>query len=221
MEKSCIHLYSFSQEDPHTQCGPLTNPDMVVIPDSSYKIHISFPLETEVVLVMQTNSPDITLRNVLATVKGVYEMIYEQEVMTTEQTEPIRMICPECEEQQIEWKELCEDAEDCAICYGEYTDDNPGGTTVCDHTFHRSCLSRWLEHQATCPICRTHLRDCELCGGRQVLNIIINDGHYVTGPQGGMFGIYHNFEDLFLVAMKYDRVAKKLSIKMAVHDDTA
>lgn len=31
--------------------------------------------------------------------------------------------------------------------------------TSCDHIFHRSCLSRWLEKASTCPICRTVLKE--------------------------------------------------------------
>ena len=41
---------------------------------------------------------------------------------------------------------------DCSICLLRIEDQ--GRTTACRHTFHRSCLNRWLEQSLTCPLCR-------------------------------------------------------------------
>src|SRR5579863_5026519 len=39
---------------------------------------------------------------------------------------------------------------DCSICLGEASDM----TTVCNHSFHQSCIDEWLEGYDTCPYCR-------------------------------------------------------------------
>lgn len=46
---------------------------------------------------------------------------------------------------------------DCAICLGAFTFDRPVTTTVCNHTFHETCLNISLNYGNRCPICRTNL----------------------------------------------------------------
>lgn len=46
--------------------------------------------------------------------------------------------------------ETC-DGEICPICRDVLTDSV---TTICKHTFHQSCLRRWLSEAVTCPVCR-------------------------------------------------------------------
>jgi hypothetical protein len=41
----------------------------------------------------------------------------------------------------------------CPICH----DESPGYVTACGHAFHTTCITRWLLHATTCPICRTDL----------------------------------------------------------------
>lgn len=45
--------------------------------------------------------------------------------------------------------------EECPICYENYEKDNIRHTTVCGHSFHRSCVNKWIEEHNTCPCCRT------------------------------------------------------------------
>ena len=40
----------------------------------------------------------------------------------------------------------------CPICLD--TLENSAYTAICNHTFHKSCLSTWLMDNATCPMCR-------------------------------------------------------------------
>ncbi|KAI0010272.1 hypothetical protein F4779DRAFT_578213 [Xylariaceae sp. FL0662B] len=51
-------------------------------------------------------------------------------------------------------KELARTEMDCQICYALFLDPL---TTVCGHTFCRTCLHRILDHSDLCPICRRGL----------------------------------------------------------------
>ncbi|XP_054721615.1 protein TRC8 homolog [Uloborus diversus] len=42
----------------------------------------------------------------------------------------------------------------CAICFQEL---NTARVTKCNHLFHGVCIRKWLNVQATCPLCHTHL----------------------------------------------------------------
>ena len=46
---------------------------------------------------------------------------------------------------------------DCAICLGAFTFDRPVTTTICNHTFHKTCLNISFDYGNRCPICRTIL----------------------------------------------------------------
>lgn len=50
---------------------------------------------------------------------------------------------------------------ECAICLGIIGDDEDFYSTPCHHYFHQECLSRWMEENAICPICRTPLPPIE------------------------------------------------------------
>lgn len=49
----------------------------------------------------------------------------------------------------------------CSICFDEVTADNGGQLKECNHTFHNSCLMKWLTFQSndnsSCPCCRKPL----------------------------------------------------------------
>lgn len=46
---------------------------------------------------------------------------------------------------------------ECVICMGNIEEEDSVMTTPCHHSFHEECLSRWMEEQMICPICRSHL----------------------------------------------------------------
>jgi hypothetical protein len=46
--------------------------------------------------------------------------------------------------------------ENCTICRDPLRDDLAGRTT-CGHMFHFACLSQWLAHAGSCPMCRRNL----------------------------------------------------------------
>jgi hypothetical protein len=47
--------------------------------------------------------------------------------------------------------------EDCSICLEHIINDDLKQKTVCQHTFHASCLSRWTQANNSCPLCRNKL----------------------------------------------------------------
>ncbi|KAG5275837.1 hypothetical protein AALO_G00125110 [Alosa alosa] len=46
---------------------------------------------------------------------------------------------------------------DCGICLSDYVEGEQLMTLPCNHNFHRSCVSRWLQQSPTCPVCRTQI----------------------------------------------------------------
>ena len=46
---------------------------------------------------------------------------------------------------------------ECAICMGQIAEDDDVMVTPCHHAFHTECLSRWMDEQLICPICRAEI----------------------------------------------------------------
>lgn len=44
----------------------------------------------------------------------------------------------------------------CSICLENHTDTNTT-TTNCNHKFGKECINQWLNHNNTCPLCRTNI----------------------------------------------------------------
>ncbi|KAD4584938.1 hypothetical protein R6Q59_036282 [Mikania micrantha] len=68
---------------------------------------------------------------------------------------------------------------ECAICLGEYEDDEWVKTIPnCFHVFHVSCIDTWFESHSSCPLCRSDVLDLEVsvstCDQSPVGNHIIN-----------------------------------------------
>ncbi|KAF5183736.1 hypothetical protein FRX31_026676 [Thalictrum thalictroides] len=42
----------------------------------------------------------------------------------------------------------------CAICLNNMKEDEEARTLGCNHSFHIDCISKWVERQTTCPLCR-------------------------------------------------------------------
>lgn len=48
----------------------------------------------------------------------------------------------------------------CPICVASYEDTEEICTLVsCNHNFHKTCLTRWLQNHDTCPLCRANVRE--------------------------------------------------------------
>ncbi|PKI58957.1 hypothetical protein CRG98_020703 [Punica granatum] len=46
------------------------------------------------------------------------------------------------------------DDSECCICLSSYADGEELRTLPCNHHFHCGCISRWLQINATCPLCK-------------------------------------------------------------------
>jgi hypothetical protein len=45
----------------------------------------------------------------------------------------------------------------CQICLSEYEEGDDLRTLPCFHSFHTSCVDKWLENKKLCPICKTDI----------------------------------------------------------------
>lgn len=46
----------------------------------------------------------------------------------------------------------------CSICLNQINNGSEIGTLVCGHTYHYSCIERWLNTNQSCPTCRRRTR---------------------------------------------------------------
>jgi hypothetical protein len=89
----------------------------------------------------------------------------------------------------------------CPVCL-ERLEPSVSGmlTTVCNHTFHCSCLSRWQDD--TCPVCRYCFADelmeaeettafCEACGAKDNLWMCLVCGHIGCGRYSREHAVAH------------------------------
>lgn len=47
-----------------------------------------------------------------------------------------------------------EEPEECSVCLEIFTPSFPAEKIGCNHCFHRSCITEWMEHSLFCPLCR-------------------------------------------------------------------
>mmetsp|Transcript_11721 Transcript_11721/g.17189 ORF Transcript_11721/g.17189 Transcript_11721/m.17189 type:complete len:329 (-) Transcript_11721:119-1105(-) len=96
------------------------------------------------------NTPNVKIRN--------EENVTEAEKMSThiEEDDDSCTLPSGCETSDSETSKEEDCEETCAFCLDEFVDGDvlAGRPERCQHTFHRSCLSSWLERKDFCPICR-------------------------------------------------------------------
>ena len=44
--------------------------------------------------------------------------------------------------------------QECVICCEDINNNNTEFTSYCNHNFHHSCITRWCQHNNSCPTCR-------------------------------------------------------------------
>ncbi|KAF5181467.1 hypothetical protein FRX31_028946 [Thalictrum thalictroides] len=49
---------------------------------------------------------------------------------------------------------VLESEDACAICLNDMKEGEVVRTIGCDHTFHCKCISKWVDKNTTCPLCR-------------------------------------------------------------------
>jgi len=53
-----------------------------------------------------------------------------------------------------------EDAK-CAICLGDYSEDDELRDLPCGHHFHQHCVDQWLTHKKHCPLCQQNIENAK------------------------------------------------------------
>lgn len=57
--------------------------------------------------------------------------------------------------------EVTDDVDECSICLEQLTEPQRFDCSVrclpCLHSFHRNCINNWLQHNSTCPVCRSDI----------------------------------------------------------------
>ena len=47
--------------------------------------------------------------------------------------------------------------DECIICLTNYTENNKCSELYCGHTYHTSCIKKWMDYREVCPLCNTKL----------------------------------------------------------------
>jgi len=225
-----VHMDSYEVHHPIGHSGMIYNPDMIVIPDSSFTVEIRFPLTHpcmfEVVCETQTG---ISLRETLWLIKKIYENIYNEEEATAEPSHFVVTsdACSECP--QIDIRTIPQSVTTdqngarCPICYNDLEEDVC--QLPCNHYFHHECINLWItrgaESSPSCPMCRSALYVCETCDGdgrvsEEVIHVVLplhlrdTPGRNTTN---GAYGIYaHDLFNLVIENIFYNRFQRKLEV---------
>ena len=227
LEKTFVRLHSFDLNNPVGGTGDLYNARDIVIPDSSISINISYPLMRPVDVTIQTQEiGGFTLTDLVFSIKLLYQYIYDEEERTSSsRSYEIQKSCSTCigksMTEYIEEKDVETPGSECSICYTDYTANNPG-KLGCGHIFHTKCILKWMETSVKCPLCRATVSDCDECDGSKIIKYSYNGAVIPMEHRGiilnrnntdGIFGIFgHDFEDLILEHMHYDRIQKILTV---------
>lgn len=230
IQKSYIPISTFDIEKPYGDNGPLYNPDEIVIPDNAFKVFFYYPLSYVFEIIVESPSSDgFTLKQLIYSIKNLYEYIYREEERTaTPQIYQLKKICTTCGNQNlskyiknIDIKNI-DTSENCCICYNDYNDNNDDFPVElkCKHIFHENCIKKWLKNSGTCPICRSNIFECENCDGSGIIyynftGIVIpleERGVILNRNQTyGVFGIHsYDLEDLLIENLFYDNIKKQL-----------
>lgn len=228
LRKGTIPLKSFNFQIPFGIEGRLYYPDLVVIPDLSFSMCLTFPFMRSIEISITCEQP-ITLRELIELIKTIYIQIYEDEEKTADTTiftitQPCVCIDVDLKEEIV--KHIIETPDnlhsDCSICYTPLEKDIV--KLPCQHIYHTPCILGWIDkgNGMNCPLCRYAIHPCQQCNGER---LVTTDEEFVVLPvhlrevtmnrnnTNGIYGIYsYDLEQLYLTEMQYNRVLKILQI---------
>lgn len=226
LEGSQIRISNFNKNNPETLLGPLIQSDEYIIPDKRIKVVIDYPLTKPLEAVITSERDGFTLVEILNHIKKIYQYIYNEEEKTASvQTYHLSKICEECInfEHDSYFTETVS-TEECPICCSNDTNDQYV-MLKCRHLFHKNCISEWLNNGSNCPLCRENVKDCSLCNGTFIIyydyiGVVIppeKRGIFINRNfTDGTFGIFgHDFTDLYLDGLRYDRKNKILTLDIS------
>jgi len=230
-----INISTFNINNPQGDMGELYNYNTKVILDNSFVVSVYFPLSNvfEVIISTPNENEGFTLKELLYSIKNLYELIYEGEEETaTPQIYNLKKFCTTCGNKDLSKYIIdidinnTEELDECCICFSnEYenivSENNYRPIKLkCKHTYHDNCIRTWLKTSGTCPICRNNIFECNNCDGSGVIYYsftgtvipleergnILNRNH-----SNGIFGIHsYDLEDLIINDLFYDRIKKRL-----------
>jgi hypothetical protein len=234
LEKTRIQISTFNINEPCISNNTmLVNINTKVIPDNFFKIFLYYPLSHLFEVLIETPSSNgFTLKELLHSIKTLYEFIYTEEERTSiPQNYRLKKMCTSCGNRNLSKyvnnvtdKSIIKDK--CCICYSDYENEinNEPVILKCSHIFHDNCIKEWLQKSGTCPICRSNIFECENCDGNGIIyynftGVVIpldQRGDIQTRNQTfGVFGIHsHDLEDLFIKNLFYDKTKKQLFIEI-------
>lgn len=236
LQKTPIRISSFDINDPCTDNCKLYNPDQKVITDNSFILSIYFPLSYvfEVVITTPNNNNGFTLKELIYSIKNLYEYIYNEEERTASpQIYDLKKFCTSCGNKDLskfiekaDYSKINEN-EECSICYSEYNSEDHENKAIslkCKHIFHDKCIKTWLENNGTCPLCRHNIFECKSCNGSGIIYYtftgsilpIEERGNFpIRNHSNGIFGIHtFDFENLLIDNLHYDRTKKRLFMEL-------
>lgn len=129
---------------PDVLCMQCSSP---FIEEVHYEQHISVPAILQDTDLMELTERLRVLYAMLRDMRGLQLGDEETESMRDEEVEAIRIV------DRLE--------ERCGICLQEHQDTIR--SLPCSHTFHETCLRKWLKMKGICPICKQSAR-----GNRQI-----------------------------------------------------
>jgi hypothetical protein len=241
-----IQLHDFNIEAPQTQDGPLYEPDLLVIPDLSFTVLITFPFTHQAEIPLTVSEP-VRLDELIDYIKTIYMTIYDVEERTATPTTfytttpcacvttgltvaATSSLSSDVKETSGEGGGGGEDdvgdvGDVCSICHEELNGKGDVVTTRnCSHLFHGTCLASWAKVKNTCPLCRVPL--CDRCDADR--NILMEESHVVLprhlrsiadyrNSTNGIYGIHTcDIENIIITDLYYNRMTKTLQ----VHADT-
>lgn len=235
INKAEIHIFSYDYMNPRGLMGELCNYDKIVIPDKMIDIVISFPLSKYVNMRVVSDTDNFSLKSILEYIKLCYIQIYNKEWSTSSvRTFILNGRCVFCEpeliKRDLEGSEIDNELFNCSICCegGGGVDKTLSYKLRCNHIFHKDCINTWIDgDNNTCPNCRAVIKHCHICENTGVMQYIYRgvvvpyELRDISQPYrnntDGKYGIYlYDLEELFLNCMTYDRIEKKLYLKVTI-----
>lgn len=238
LKKTTVKISLFDINSPQGDSGLLYNPDEKVIMDNSFKVSIYFPLSYvfEVVISTPKTNNGFTLKELIYSIKNLYEFIYEEELRTSSpQIFNLKKFCTNCGNkdlskfiEKIDIDNL-KDLDDCCICYSNIINSQEDfDFTIklkCSHIFHNKCIKTWLEKSGTCPLCRYNIFECTNCDGSGIIYYNFTGSVIPYEERGmninrnisnGVFGIHtFDLEDLVIEKLFYNKIEKRLYVNMS------
>lgn len=230
LKKTVINISTFDINNPLGDSGVLYNSDEIVITDNAFKVSIYFPLSYvfEVIISAPKTKNGFTLKELICSIKNLYEFIYEEELRTASpQIFNLKKFCTNCGNKDLSKFVKNIDTsnfnkfDDCSICYTNYDFINSDPIKLkCEHIFHNQCIKTWLEKSGTCPLCRHNIFECENCDGSGIIYYnftgIVIPAEYrginiSRNISNGVFGIHtFDLEDLVIQKLFYNKSEKRL-----------